>query len=299
MNKSMKIEEGLVEVNGVQLYYKVLGEGEPVVILHGGPGFDHMYMLPMSELARDYKIVFYDQRATGNSTGNTDAGSITVDNFVEDLEGLRKKLNLGKMNVIGHSWGACLAMYYGIKYPHNMKSLILLAPSASADYYNQYSENIQKNASSQDNHTLKEIEQSEAFKNKVVETVQRYFRISIKPFFHDQSLADRLNLTFSEKTARNQSIVSELLMRNLGNYDIHDELSAIKFPTLIIHGDSDPLPREAPYKVHKHIPQSEFVILKNTGHFMFIESPDELFSIIRDFLRDDKSDSSSGSESHE
>lgn len=123
MSESVTIEEGTVRSNGVQLYYKIVGEGEPVVILHGGPGFDHNHMLPFGELAHDHKVVFYDQRATGNSTGALDSGSITVDNFVEDLEGLRKKLNPGKMNLLGHSWGAGLAMFYGIKYPAESEDL--------------------------------------------------------------------------------------------------------------------------------------------------------------------------------
>jgi len=289
MTKSIKIEEGTVNVNGVQLYYKTVGQGEPVVIVHGGPGFDHVHMLPMSELAKDFKVIFYDQRATGNSTGNVDIGSITVDNFVEDLEGLRKKLNLEKMNIIGHSWGAGLGMFYGIKYPHNLKTLILLAPSASTEFFGQYFENIQKNTSSQDSLALAQIEQSEAFKNREVEAVRNYYQIAVKPFFYDDSLVSRLDLTFVKNTAQNQGAVAELLMKNLGNYDIHGELPAIKCPTLIVHGDSDPLPIEAPYKVHKHIPQSKFIILKNTGHFMFLESPAALFSILGDFLRDDKS----------
>jgi len=289
VKKSANVEEGIINVNVVQLYYKILGEGDPVVILHGGPGFDHIHMLPFSELASDYKVIFYDQRTTGNSSGNVDASSITVDNFVEDLEELRKKLNLKKMSVIGHSWGAGLAMYYAIKYPDNLKTLILLATSASTEFFDSYFKNIEKNTSLQDKLALKQIEQSQAFKNKEVEAVQRYFQISVKPFFYDQSLADRLDLAFSKNTAKNQSAVGALLMKNLGNYDIHDELSAIKCPTLVVHGDSDPFPCEGAYKVHKYIPQSKIVFLKNTGHFMFVESQEELFFIIRDFLRDDKS----------
>ncbi|HUU27887.1 MAG TPA: proline iminopeptidase-family hydrolase [archaeon] len=293
MKESTPIVEGIASSNGVQLYYKTVGEGEPVVILHGGPGFDHLHMLPMSALAKDYKVVFYDQRATGNSTGKVDARSMTVDNFVEDLEGLRKGLNLGKMNLIGHSWGAVLGMHYGIKYPDNLKTLILLGAYASMDIFDQYFENIQKKTSSRDSRAMKEIEQSEAFKKKEAEAVQKYYRMAIKPFFYDQSSAGRLDLTFGKNTARNLSAVGNLLMRNLGSFDIHDKLPAIKCPTLIIHGDSDPLPWEAAHKVHQWISQSKIVILKNTGHFMFVESPEEFFPVMRDFLLDDKSVASS------
>lgn len=147
---------------------------------------------------------------------------------------------------------------------------------------------MQKRTTPEDAHALKEIEQSQEFKNREVKAVQKYFRIAVKPFFCDPSLAERADFTFGENTAKNQGAVAELLMKDLGSYDIHDRLSLIKCPTLIVHGDSELLPCEIAYKVHKHIPGSKFVVLKKTGHFMFIESPEDLFSIIRRFLKDDK-----------
>jgi proline iminopeptidase len=293
MKKSTPVAEGKAEANGVKLFYKTVGEGEPLVIVHGGPGFDHIHTLPFSVLADDYKVIFYDQRATGNSSGNVDAASITVDNFIEDLEGLRKHLRLEKMHVIGHSWGAVLAAHYAVKYPQNLKTLILLSAYASAEVFTQYFSNIQKNTSAEDSIALKQIEASEAFKNKESRTIEQYYRIGVKPFFHNPSLVGRLDLTLSKTTASNQSVVADLLMRNMGNFDIHDRLSVIKCPTLIVHGDSDPLPVEGPYKVHKFIPQSKLVVLKNTGHFMFVESPGKLFPLVKAFLKNDKSVESS------
>jgi proline-specific peptidase len=288
MQKTKHFEEGLIRINNAQLYYKAMGQGEPIIVVHGGPGFDHIHMLPFGELASDYKVVFYDQRATGNSTGSVDSNSITVDNFVEDLEGLRKGLKLGKINVIGHSWGAALAAFYGIKYPRNLKTLILLGAGASSEYLDQYFKNIQNNTTPEDSLTLKHIAQSQAFKEKQVEAVQNYFRIAVKPLFHNQHLAEKLDLTLGKKTVKNQSQVNQLLFEETRNFNIYDELSIIKCPTLIVHGDSDPLPDEAPLKIHQHISQSKFVTLKQAGHFMFIESPDELFSTIRSFLKDNK-----------
>jgi len=285
MQKIKHIEEGFISVNNAQLYYKAIGQGEPIIVVHGGPGFDHIHMLPFGELAGDYKVIFYDQRATGNSTGSVDSNSITVDNFVEDLEGLRKALKLGKMNIIGHSWGATLAAFYGVKYPQNLKTLILLGASASSEYLDQYLKNIQTNTMPGDSLALQQIVQSQAFKEKQTEAVQNYFYIAVKPLFHNQSLAEKLDLAFGKKTLKNQSQVNQLLFEETRNFNIHDKLSVIKCPTLIVHGDSDPLPIEAPRKIHQHIPQSKFVTLKQTGHFMFVESPDELFSTIRNFLK--------------
>ena len=121
-------EEGTKKVNGAELYYKIMGSGEPIVILHGGPGLEHTYFLPqMGELAKNYKLIFYDQRTSGGSISSTDSSSITLGNFVEDLEGIRKAFDLDKMNLLGHSWGGMLAMFYATKYPENLNSLMLIS----------------------------------------------------------------------------------------------------------------------------------------------------------------------------
>ncbi len=289
MKNPIKSGEGFIDVNAARLYYKTMGQGDPVVIVHGGPGFDHLHLLSMSKLAKDFKVVFYDQRATGYSGGEVDANSITLDNFVEDLEGLRQQLNLGKMNVIGHSWGGGLAMFYGLKYAHNLKSLILMASAASTEYFGRYVMNIQHNTLPEDNLAMNQLARSEAFKGKDPDAFQKYFRIVLKPYFYDPSAADCPDLTFTENTIKNQAEVGDLLRISLGNYDIHGGLAAIKCPTLIIHAEADPLPVEASYKVHKHIRGSKFVILEKAGHFMFIEAPEKLCAVVRDFIRDDKS----------
>lgn len=281
--------QGLVDANDVQLYYKTVGQGPPIVILHGGPGFDHHHMLPFAELAGEHTVVFYDQRTTGDSTGQADPNSITIDNFVEDLETLRRELNLGKINLIGHSWGSLLAMYYGIKHPDNLSSLTLLSPYASSEIFGEYSTNLQARMQEVDRYDMGQIENSDGFKDRETEIVQEYYRASVRPMFHDRSKADKLDMTFGKNTANNQAFVAVLLMANLGEFDIHEQLPVIKCPTLIMHGDDDPLPVEAAYKVHKQIPESKFIVLKNSGHFIFIESQREVLSAIERFLRDPSS----------
>ena len=98
--KELYLEEGLKEINGTQLYYKILGEGEPIVVLHGGPGLDHSYFLPqMSELAKSHRLIFFDQRLSGRSSAFVDSNAVSMDHFVEDLDGIRLAFKLDKMNL--------------------------------------------------------------------------------------------------------------------------------------------------------------------------------------------------------
>ena len=136
--------EGFVPVKGAKLYTKIIGEGPPLLVVHGGPGFDHIHMLPFYQLSNDYRLVFYDQRASGQSTGKVDRVSITARRFVEDLEKIRTSLRLGKINILGHSWGAMLSLLYGVTFPENLLKMVLLAPSASFEHLDQYFLNIEK-----------------------------------------------------------------------------------------------------------------------------------------------------------
>jgi proline iminopeptidase len=284
MRTQNKFKEGYIKNNNIKLYYKSFGQGDPVIIVHGGPGFDHIHMLPFKDLADQYKVIFYDQRTTGKSTGKPDSSSISTDHFIKDLEALRKKFKLDNITLIGHSWGAWLSMEYAIQYPMNLNKLILLSPSGNMSYLNEYFKNIQRKTDKQNKMKMEEIEASEGFKNRNPETIKKYFSISIKPFFHDSSKSRRLDLTMLERTAKNQSIVAGLLMREMMEKNILADLKSIKCPTLVLHGKSDPLPIIAPQLVKGNISNSKMIVLEEAGHFMFAEAPGETLREIRGFL---------------
>ena len=96
-------QEGFVDANGVMLYYMIVGRGEPLVVMHGGPGASHDYFLPyLLPLARHNRVIFIDERGSGKSQNLEDPAGYTIENMVEDLEAARKALNLGNINLLGH-----------------------------------------------------------------------------------------------------------------------------------------------------------------------------------------------------
>jgi pimeloyl-ACP methyl ester carboxylesterase len=102
-------------------------------------------------------------------------------------------------------------------------------------------------------------------------------------------LINEVDLTFGKNTIKNQADIGQLLMEDLGDFDIYNNLGVITYPVLIIHGTYDPFPCEGAYKVYKHINSSKLVIMENAGHFMFIDAKDRLFRLVRSFLKDNKS----------
>lgn len=279
------IEEGYVDCNGATLFYKTMGRGDPVVVLHGGPGFDHRQFLPFIwELASDHKIILFDQRGTGLSSCPIDSASINIDTFIDDIEAIREAFQIEKMNLLGHSWGGILAMHYGIRHSDHLKSLIICSAAASADSFKEMRENYEADRLPGDREKLNEIASSPEFQNDEPEAIERFWRVYFKPYFVDQSLVSRMDLVFSENTIRNSNAVAGYIMQSIGAFDLHDDLQAIRCPTLIIHGESDPMPCRYAEQIQERIAGSELVIAEDSGHWIFIDATDIFSSSILDFL---------------
>lgn len=132
------VQEGFVDANGIMIYYKMLGRGAPLIIVHGGPGASHDYFLPyLLPLARHNKLVFIDERGSGRSQKLEDPSGYTVENMVEDVETVRQALGLGKISLLGHSYGGALAQAYGLKYQANLTHLILGSTWSSTKALNE------------------------------------------------------------------------------------------------------------------------------------------------------------------
>lgn len=279
--------EGQIPVDDVMLYYKSIGAGEPIIVVHGGPGLDHTYLLPQfQELAKFQRVIFYDQRAIGQSEGTVDSASMTIDRFVADLEAVRIHFDLEQVNLLGHSWGAHLATVYAAKYPARVKSLILTASTgATAASIVALTENRQARTHPEDAATFGELVSSEGFAAGDQQTISQVAKLLFKPYFKKEALLAQLNLDLSSQTAKRLFPIFATVTPYLSAYDITDDLTRITAPTLIIHGDYDPIPPRFAKELDRLIPDSRLVLLENSGHFSFVETPEPFFNAIRDFLK--------------
>lgn len=99
-----KVEKGTKLINGEELHYRMQGTGEPLIVLHGGPGMDGRYLHPeIDKLDQTYRLISYNQRGFESSLEGLDTLMLTADQFVNDLEEFRKAMGLGKINLMGHS----------------------------------------------------------------------------------------------------------------------------------------------------------------------------------------------------
>jgi proline iminopeptidase len=118
-NSTLTDSNGFVKIEDTKLYYNLIGSGDTLVVLHGGPGLSHKYLKPQldSLLSDKFTLLYYDQRGSGWSDGVKDTTKLNMEYYINDLDGIRNHFNLSKLNLVGHSFGGLLAMYYGIAFP--------------------------------------------------------------------------------------------------------------------------------------------------------------------------------------
>src|SRR4030042_390173 len=117
-------------IRDVSLFVKVLGQGYPLLLMHGGPGLDHTTLLPLQPLADQFTLIFYDHRCNGRSEG-AEVSSIAWENLTADADALRQALGFDQWAVLGHSFGGNVALEYALRYPQNLSHLLLLDTGAA------------------------------------------------------------------------------------------------------------------------------------------------------------------------
>lgn len=282
------VEEGTHAVSGAELYYRTIGVGEPVVVVHGGPGMEHSYLLPWLEpLGQTYRLILYDQRALGRSTGELDPTSISMDRFIADLDAVRELAGVERMNLLAHSWGGLLATMYALEHPERVRALILVSPVEPGQRYaRETQERQQARRSPDDDAAIDSLAGSEGFARGDRETLSRLFHHVFRGTFADPGRADSLRLDFTRRTARQGRDVAALLMGPLANLDLWDALAGLTVPVLIVHGDRDPIPVAMAQEMADRLPDARLEVLTDAGHFPFIESPGPLFGAIHRFLEE-------------
>jgi proline iminopeptidase len=288
LSAEQPIEKGYKIVNGVSLYYESIGEGVPIVVVHGGPGLDHSYLLPqMGELAKGYRLIFYDQRAMGKSSAEFDSSQMTMNSFVEDLEGIRKAFGLDKMNLMGHSWGGLVSMFYAIRYPSHLQSLILVNTTPASSVLRNLSFGVMSlKTTKEDSIAQLQIAETDGFKKRDPATMARFFRLLFHGSFHNKQYAESLTLNFDSSYSAKSAMVRQLNRDStLRSYDIFAKLDTIQCPVLIIGGSDDAVVPGANENIRDHIRGAQYILMPECGHFPFVESPGKFFPAVRTFLK--------------
>jgi proline iminopeptidase len=293
--RSKVAAETRIPVGKTTLYSRTIGHGPAVIVLHGGPDFDSGYLLPeLDRLSDAFRLIYYDQRGRGKSAGNVRPQDVTLLSDLDDIDRVRRHYGLDTVALLGHSWGAVLALEYVRRHPTRVSHLILMnpAPVSASDLAAVRKIYLERLGEAMDRQ--REIVASAAYQAGDPETVAARYRIHFKPSLKRpedyETMMARMRAGFlsqgKDGILEARAVENELMHDtwDVAGYDLFPKLAKLRVPTLVIAGDHDFMVGAAE-RIAQAVPHAELRTIKDCGHFSFLECPDEVRQAFNDFFR--------------
>lgn len=278
------------------LFVRDVGSGPPILVLHGGPDFDQSYLLPeFDRLANAYHLIYYDQRGRGKSAEGVDPQDVTLASDIDDIDRVREAFHLQTVTVLGHSWGAVLALEYALRYPARVSRVILLnpAPASRADYVLLRA--AYTKALGPDFERQRDMMAGDAYKEGNPDTVAARYRIHFERAFvkpdEYEKLMRRMHAAFVAQGAagvlKARAVEDRLTADSWSSetFDLVAQAGAVKAPTLVAASERDFIPMVVAEHVARAIPRAKLVVFKDCGHFSYMECPADVRRAVGAFLR--------------
>lgn len=273
----------MMRIRDVSLYVEVVGHGPPLLLMHGGPGLDHVSLTPFRGLADRHTVVLYDHRCNGRSTG-VPVETMTFENLTADADALREQLGFERWAVLGHSFGGHVALEYALRSPERVTRLILLDTAGDVRWSQQHAADVL---------------QDRGCNAATVAVARRFYsgRIASKDFVRASlrllpAYDHRFSLTrlahqmleggWRARMRPEALIFGGAMMRG---WSVMDRLDAIRVPTLVLAGHDDFLfPPESQALLAEGIPDARLRIIERAGHNPQSERPAETLAAVAEFL---------------
>ncbi len=281
-----------VVVNGTRLWYESEGTGTPILLIAGGPGCSHTSFHPyFSKLADSYRIIYFDAFGRGRSDRASNPSAYTFDRDVEDVEGLRRALGLGKIVVLGHSYGGMVAQAYALRYPQSVRKLVLSCTLFNGEMWQANNDNCNHEIRNQYPETWERIQalRQKGLHSSAVEHQGAYGELPLGLFyFYDASNAARTG-PFEVNPDVYYSIAGDdadfLIGGDAAKLDFRRQLANLRMPVLVLAGRFDRvvLPRFS-LQFKRYLPRASFHMFEKSGHFPYVEETEETFRVLRGFV---------------
>ncbi len=283
--------DGYVAACGAIVYYEIIGQGRPLMVLHGGPGVPHGYFLPyLLPLAKHHRLVFMDERGSGRSERLADFKGYTLDGMACDADAVRRALGLKMVDVMGHSFGGILAQAYAIKYPSNVRRLILASTGSSASRINADFKLIKDALAPALRAQIDTLErkgilgpdgaQLPEYRKLADEAEAPYETVGRPPQWDDRGEPIGWDVLTEMWGGRSDFHIDG----NLTGFDFVPALHNLQMPALIILGDHDLVSMATADETHAAIRNSKLIILAHSGHETFVDQTDVFLRDVSAFL---------------
>lgn len=293
-NSGIKHPDGnYVLINGSKIWYETEGTGEPVLLIPGGPGNSHTYFHPwFSDLAENYKVIYFDAFGRGKSDRAKDSTEYTFNRDVEEIELLRKALGYEKWIIIGHSYGGMVAQGYALKYPGSIEKLVLSNSLYSGEMWQANNDNCNYELRNQYPEIWEKLIKlrEQGFHSSSIEHQNAYNLPSGLLYYYDASNAAKATTdSLIINTTVYYTLVGDdgdfIIGGDVAKLDFRTKLKDTKIPLLIIEGRYDrvALPRFS-IKFKDYAPQAEFVMFEKSGHNPYLEEKEKYFQLLNKFF---------------
>lgn len=278
-DSSPRVVEEHVRVNGVDLFTRTVGDGPDVIVMHGGPGAHHDYLLPQFDaLAQGRRLRYYDQRGGGKSQVSRDT-EVGWRDQTADLDGLISFWNAEPATLLGYSWGGLLALLFATEHPERVGRLALVSAApvhagARREFQQRLSERMKAPAIVR---ARDELRQSGLRESDPEAYRKRAFELSVAGYFTHPARAR--GLTPFRVTERTQQAV----WSSVGDYDLREKIATLSVPALVVHGQHDAIPVSSAEETASLL-GAELVVFEHSGHVPYVEEPHKFVATLDAFL---------------
>jgi len=269
------------QLNHTELFFERLGQGRPILMMHGGLGLDHTYFRPwLDKLGELTELIYYDHRANGRSARPADMEGIDHETWAADADALRAHLGFDRIILLGHSYGSFLAQEYALRFAHHLAGLILCSTAPVLDYMPV----IQANAAARGTpDSLAAL--GEAFGRPMVDDNDwRSIWMRLLPMYFKR-YSPQIGQAIDQSTSYSAAAWNHVNANCLPKFNTFSRLKEITIPTLVLGGADDWItPAEQSKRIHAELPNAELTIFEESGHFPFIEETDKFVTTVRNWI---------------
>lgn len=272
-----------IPVDGIEFFCQRHGRGVPILVIHGGPGLDHSYFRPwLDGLGNEAELIYVDLRGNGRSGGRNAINDITIESWAADIDKVREALGFESTVVLGHSFGAFVALEYARTFPQRVVGLALCSATPALDYPAQVMANAQARANPQQMQALMHC-LSQPVKDDP--TLRKLWMQTLPIYFHRYEPA--IGAGMDDTTSYCAAAYNRGTFDLLPNFNAVPWLGEITAKTLLLTGRHDWLtPIElGAERLKRGIRGATLQVFEQSGHFPFIEETVGFCQTLREWLR--------------
>ncbi len=279
-------QTGYAPSDGVAIYYETYGEGAPIVLINGGPGFSSEGFRTLAGKVADmgYSVTIFDQRGTGRSPlSAVNESTVTMQLMAGDMESLRETLGFEQWTLYGHSFGGMLANFYAARYPERVRAIIH-SSSGGLDLalLGSSAELINRNLEPAEIDSLDRWRRLRRIPGRETEVEEKYANTLAKAYVFDQSKVAEV----AERLQQGDRALNRLVWANLRRIRFNEKAALASFPApvLIIQGKQDIIPEQLALTADRIFLNAEVLFLDRCAHYGWLDRPEAYFRAVDKFL---------------